>query len=35
VLDRLEKALSDKYDIQRELGRGGMATVYLRAGQEA
>jgi serine/threonine protein kinase/Flp pilus assembly protein TadD len=29
VLDRLEKALSDKYDIQRELGRGGMATVYL------
>jgi serine/threonine protein kinase/Flp pilus assembly protein TadD len=29
VLDRLEKALSDKYDIERELGRGGMATVYL------
>jgi len=29
VLDRLEKALSDKYDIARELGRGGMATVYL------
>jgi serine/threonine protein kinase/Flp pilus assembly protein TadD len=29
VLDRLEKALSDKYEIQRELGRGGMATVYL------
>ena len=29
MLDRLEKALSDKYDIQRELGRGGMATVYL------
>jgi serine/threonine protein kinase/Flp pilus assembly protein TadD len=29
VLDRLEKALSDKYQIERELGRGGMATVYL------
>jgi serine/threonine protein kinase/tetratricopeptide (TPR) repeat protein len=28
-LDRLEKALSDKYEIERELGRGGMATVYL------
>ena len=29
MLERLEQALSDKYDIQRELGRGGMATVYL------
>jgi serine/threonine protein kinase/Flp pilus assembly protein TadD len=29
VLERLEKALSEKYDIERELGRGGMATVYL------
>jgi serine/threonine protein kinase/Flp pilus assembly protein TadD len=29
VLDRLENALSDKYEIERELGRGGMATVYL------
>jgi len=29
VLDRLENALSDKYKIERELGRGGMATVYL------
>jgi len=29
LLDRLEKALSDKYEIDRELGRGGMATVYL------
>lgn len=29
MLDRLEKALSDKYEIERELGRGGMATVYL------
>ncbi|HEY8164264.1 MAG TPA: serine/threonine-protein kinase, partial [Gemmatimonadaceae bacterium] len=29
VLDRVEKALSDSYEIERELGRGGMATVYL------
>ncbi|MBA3340708.1 MAG: protein kinase [Gemmatimonadaceae bacterium] len=29
MLDRLEKALSGKYAFQRELGRGGMATVYL------
>jgi serine/threonine protein kinase/Flp pilus assembly protein TadD len=29
VLERLEKALADKYEIERELGRGGMATVYL------
>jgi serine/threonine-protein kinase len=28
-LDRLKGALSDRYAIQRELGRGGMATVYL------
>jgi serine/threonine-protein kinase len=26
---RLQTALIDRYDIQRELGRGGMATVYL------
>jgi serine/threonine-protein kinase len=29
LLDRLERALSDRYAIQRELGAGGMATVYL------
>jgi serine/threonine protein kinase/Flp pilus assembly protein TadD len=29
VLAGVEKALSDKYEIERELGRGGMATVYL------
>ena len=29
VLDRLRKALSQSYTIDRELGRGGMATVYL------
>jgi serine/threonine protein kinase/Flp pilus assembly protein TadD len=29
VLERLEKAFADKYEIERELGRGGMATVYL------
>ena len=28
-LDRLRAALSDSYSIDRELGRGGMATVYL------
>ena len=28
-LDRLRDALSGSYSIDRELGRGGMATVYL------
>jgi tRNA A-37 threonylcarbamoyl transferase component Bud32 len=28
-LDRLKAALSDRYQIERELGSGGMATVYL------
>jgi serine/threonine-protein kinase len=28
-LDSLQRALADRYTIQRELGRGGMATVYL------
>lgn len=28
-LDRLKTALSDSYTIERELGAGGMATVYL------
>ncbi|HSR15553.1 MAG TPA: protein kinase, partial [Gemmatimonadales bacterium] len=28
-LERLRAALADKYVIQRELGAGGMATVYL------
>ncbi len=27
--DRLKTALSDRYTIERELGQGGMATVYL------
>src|SRR5438128_11575030 len=26
---RLQDALADRYTIERELGRGGMATVYL------
>ena len=29
VADRLSTALADRYRIERELGRGGMATVYL------
>ena len=29
AIDRLNTALSDRYAIDRELGRGGMATVYL------
>ena len=27
--DRLKAALADRYSIERELGSGGMATVYL------
>ena len=29
VLDRMEVALADRYTIERELGSGGMAAVYL------
>jgi tRNA A-37 threonylcarbamoyl transferase component Bud32 len=29
LLDRLSSALSDRYAIEREIGRGGMAVVYL------
>ena len=29
ILDRLKAALADRYRIERELGSGGMATVYL------
>src|SRR5207302_9572490 len=29
LLARLQTALADRYAIERELGRGGMATVYL------
>ena len=31
-LDRLKAALADRYTVQRELGSGGMATVYLAEG---
>ncbi len=29
ALDRLKSALADRYAIEREIGAGGMATVYL------
>jgi eukaryotic-like serine/threonine-protein kinase len=29
LVERLRAALADRYDIERELGAGGMATVYL------
>ncbi|HEY6108090.1 MAG TPA: hypothetical protein VIV56_04220 [Gemmatimonadales bacterium] len=29
VAERLSSALADRYRIERELGAGGMATVYL------
>src|SRR5687767_1155412 len=29
ILERLQAKLSDRYSIERELGQGGMATVYL------
>ena len=29
AFDRLKSALSDRYQLEREIGRGGMATVYL------
>lgn len=34
ILTRLQAALKDRYAIQRELGRGGMATVYLATDQK-
>ena len=29
LLERLKPALAERYTIERELGRGGMAVVYL------
>jgi len=29
ALEDLQSALADRYEVERELGRGGMATVYL------
>ena len=29
MIDQLNAAFSERYTVQRELGRGGMATVYL------
>jgi len=31
VPEKLRLALADRYAIERELGQGGMATVYLAA----
>ena len=33
-LDRVREKLSDRYAVERELGRGGMATVFLAADQK-
>ena len=33
-LERLTQALADRYGIEREIGRGGMATVYLAQDQK-
>ena len=29
LLERLQAALADRYAVEREIGRGGMATVFL------
>jgi serine/threonine-protein kinase len=34
AFDRLKSALADRYTIEREIGRGGMATVYLAHDQK-
>lgn len=35
TFERLKAALADRYAIEREIGSGGMATVYLSSGPEA
>ena len=35
LLGRLQSALADRYRLDREVGAGGMATVYLAAGRPA
>jgi serine/threonine protein kinase len=29
ILDQLQSAIADRYKVERELGKGGMATVFL------
>jgi hypothetical protein len=35
VNERFSAALADRYRIERELGAGGMATVYLAAAEQS
>jgi serine/threonine protein kinase len=34
LLERLKKALADLYTLEREIGSGGMAVVFLAADQK-
>ena len=34
-IERLTAALADRYRIERELGQGGMATVYLASARSS
>ena len=29
LIDRIRQGLADRYDVERSLGKGGMATVFL------
>ncbi len=34
IADRIQSVLAGRYSIERELGRGGMATVYLASDEK-